>query len=38
MLALSSMIGALVLSRIVTDDKRSKDILKQMRLHLTEGG
>lgn len=38
MLALSSMIGALVLSRIVTDDKRSKDILKQMRLHLTQGG
>lgn len=36
-LTLSSMIGALVLSRIVTDDKRSRDILKQMRLHLTQG-
>lgn len=38
MLALSSMIGALVLSRIVTDDKRSRDILRQMRSHLTQGG
>jgi TetR/AcrR family transcriptional repressor of nem operon len=35
LLALSAMVGAMTLARIVTDDKLSKEILKSMRLHLT---
>lgn len=35
MLALSAMIGAMTLARIVSDEKLSSDILQQMRTHLT---